>query len=406
MDAKRDRIRELKASSIGLFVTPSILSHSDSFHITPTPYRNSFSVTPHLSREALPLSARLTPRAPRVASRRSLSLCVTRSRSLRAARVRSSISVNNRAVVARSRSCATRGLSGSAGSGSLSRSGSGCLLSRGLRGSGSARRNGSGGSGRVGRSAARDAGSRAGKAGEELPSGLGSEVTCGGTDVTTVPGDEGHGLGAAFEVGADVLAAAGRRLSDLLGLAAVVLDERVGELNAAADGEDIVADTVDTEVGDGVLATLAAGDQTAGDGRDGTEVASLGASDGVGHAAAVGEASGEALSLVDAKVGLDLLDDGLDEGDVTATLVGPAIVDTVGGDEDGRALGESVKAVPLRDAVAVDDITHGASKPVEAEDQAIGVAGVIIVRDLESVFTTIDVLNAGLEGGLTAATTR
>lgn len=149
--------------------------------------------------------------------------------------------------------------------------------------------------------------------------------------MAAVPGDEGHGLGAAFEVGADVLAAAGRRLSDLLSLAAVVLNEGVGELDTAADGEDVVADTVDAEVGDGVLAAFAAGDQTAGDGRDGAEVASLGASDGVGHAAAVGEASGEALSLVDAKVGLDLLDDGLDEGDVTATLVGPAIVDTVGG---------------------------------------------------------------------------
>ena len=198
----------------------------------------------------------------------------------------------------------------------------------------------------------------------------------------------------------------GRRLSDLLGLAAVVLDEGVGELDAAADGEDIVTDTVDTEVGDGVLATLAAGDQTAGDGRNGAEVTSLGASDGVGHAAAVGEASGETLSLVDAKVGFDLLDDGLDESDVTTALVGPAIVDTVGRDEDGRALGESVQAVPFGNAVAVDDIAHGASKPVEAEDQAVGVAGVIVVRDLESVFTTINVLNAGLESGLTTATAR
>ena len=224
--------------------------------------------------------------------------------------------------------------------------------------------------------------------------------------MAAVPGNEGHRLGAAFEVGADVLAATGRRLSDLLGLATVVLDEGVGELDAAADGEDIVTDTVDTEVGDGVLATFAARDQNAGDGRNGAEVASFGASDGVGHAAAVGEASGEALSLVDAKVGLDLLDDGLDEGDVTTTRVSPAIVYTVGRDKDGGALGESFKAVPLRNAVAVDDIAHGASKPVEAEDEAVGVAGVIVVRDLESVFTTINVLNAGLESGLTTATAR
>ena len=60
----------------------------------------------------------------------------------------------------------------------------------------------------------------------------------------------------------------------------------------------------------------------------------------------------------------------------------------------------------LRSPVAVDDILHGAFEPVEAEDQAVGVAGVIVVRDLEGVSTIIDVLNAGLEGNLTAATAR
>lgn len=186
--------------------------------------------------------------------------------------------------------------------------------------------------------------------------------------MAAVPGDEGHGLGAAFKVSAGVLATAGRNLSDFLGLAAVVLDKGVGEVDAAADREDIVADTVDAEVGDGILATFAATDQTASDGRDGTEFLSHGTSDGVGHATTPGEASGEALTLVDAKVGLDLLHDGLDESDVTTARVGPAIVDTVGRDEDGRALGEIVKAVPFRNAVAVDDIVHGAATPVEAED--------------------------------------
>jgi hypothetical protein len=46
-----------------------------------------------------------------------------------------------------------------------------------------------------------------------------------------------------------------------------------------------------------------------------------------GHAGAVGEASGEALRLVDAKVGLELLDYGIHEGDFRTTRVGPASVD-------------------------------------------------------------------------------
>jgi hypothetical protein len=224
--------------------------------------------------------------------------------------------------------------------------------------------------------------------------------------VATVPGDERHRVGAALEVSADLLTTAGRRLGDLLGLAAVGLDESLREALAHVNGKDVVADTVDAEVGNGVVTAIAARDQTAGNGCNGTELAGARASDGVGHAAAVGEASGEALRLVNAEVGLDLLDDGVDEGDVRAATVGPAIINAVGGNEDSRALGESVKAVPFRNAVTVDDITHGASTPVEAKDQTVGVAGVIVVRDLESVLTTINVLNAGLEGRLTAATAR
>ena len=224
--------------------------------------------------------------------------------------------------------------------------------------------------------------------------------------MTAVPGDERHRLGAAFEVGANVLATAGSRLSNLFGLAAVVLDKGVGKVDAAADGQDVVADAVDTEVGDGVAATIAARDQTASNGCNSAELASTRASDGVRHTAAVGETSGETLRLVDAEVGLDLLDDGVDEGDVRATAVGPTGINAVGRNEDSRALGEGIKAVPLGNAVAVDDIAHGASTPVEAKDQAVGVAGVIVVRDLQSVFTTINVLNAGLEGRLTAATAR
>jgi hypothetical protein len=213
--------------------------------------------------------------------------------------------------------------------------------------------------------------------------------------VTAVPSDERHGLRAAFEIGADGSAAAGSDLGDLFSRAAVVLDESVGELDTAGDGQDVVADTVDAEVGDWVGTALTAADQTASDGCDGAEFTSARAGDGVGHAGAVGETSGEALSLVNAKVGFDLLDDGVDESDVGTTGVGPACIEAVGCNEDGGALSvESLKAVPGLDAVAVDDIVHGTAAPVEAEDQAVRVAGVVVVGDLESVLATIDGLNA------------
>lgn len=242
--------------------------------------------------------------------------------------------------------------------------------------------------------------------GEELPGGVRGELAAGaegGAAVATVPGDERHWLRAAFEVGAGGLAAAGGDLLDVLLLAAVVGDEGVGQLDAAADGEDVVAHAVDAEVGDRVIAAVAAADQTAGDGGDGAEFTGASASDGVGHAAAVGETGGEAGALVDAKVGLDLLDDGVDKLDVGTALVGPAIVDAVRGDEDGRSLGESIKAVPRLHAVAVHDIAHGTTEPVEAKDKAIRLAGVIAVGDLQGVLTVVDVLHAGSECGLTIA---
>jgi len=222
--------------------------------------------------------------------------------------------------------------------------------------------------------------------------------------VGTVPGNERHGLGAALEVGTDDATTAWGGLADLLGLATVVADESVGELNASADGKDVVTHTVDPEVCDGVFPAVAATDQTAGDGGNSAELASASASDGVGHAAAVGETSGEARGLVNAEVGFDLLDDGVDERDVCTASVGPAVVNAIWGNEDGGALGESLEAVPDGNAVAVDYIAHGPAKPVKAEDEAVRVARVVVVRDLEGVLTAVDGLDARGECGLTAAT--
>jgi len=221
--------------------------------------------------------------------------------------------------------------------------------------------------------------------------------------VATVPSDEGHRLRAALEVGAFNTPTTRSGLGDLLWLAAVVVNESVGELDATADGQDVVADTMNAEICDRVVAAVAAADEAGSNGSDSAELTGASASDGVGHATAVGEPSGEAGPLVDAEVGFDLLDDGVDESDVGASLVGPAVVDAIRSDEDGRALSESLEAVPDRDAVAVDYIAHRATEPMEAKDEAVRVAGVIVVGDLEGVLTTVDVLDTIGKCGLTAA---
>jgi hypothetical protein len=340
----------------------------------------SFVVHIDLSRPSLPVSARLAPRAPGVSRR-----------SPRVSRGRLSIA-RDRSIINRSASIDRGARSRSSGRRSSLRS---------------SRRSSTSG---VGGSTALNARSLACERSEELPSRLGSERVAGAqgsAGVAAVPSDERYRLRAAFEVGADGCAAAGGNLGDLFGLAAVVLHESVGELDAAADRQHVVADTVDTEVGDWVGAAVAAADQTASDGRNGAELARARAGDGVGHASAVGETSGEALSLVNTEVGFDLLDDGVDESDVGTTAVGPAGVDAVGGDEDGGALSvQSLKAVPGLDAVAIDHIVHGTTAPVEAKDQAVRVVGVVVLRDFQGVLATIDGLNARSESGLAAASAR
>jgi hypothetical protein len=62
--------------------------------------------------------------------------------------------------------------------------------------------------------------------------------------VWAIPSNERHRLRAALEVGANDIATTRSRLADLLSLAAVVADELVGEFDAAADGQDIVAHAV------------------------------------------------------------------------------------------------------------------------------------------------------------------
>ena len=212
--------------------------------------------------------------------------------------------------------------------------------------------------------------------------------------MATVESNERNGDGAAREVGALRTATAGSRQSYVSRLAAVDLDKGVGEANAAVNGQDTVVDAVDAEVGDGVAAAVTAADQTASQDWHSAELAGARTSKGIGHAPAETESRRKPRALVNAEIGLDLLDDGINEGDVLPALVGPAIVDTAGGDEDGAAGGAGLQAVPGLDASAVDDIIHAAAKPVQAEDEVVGVAVVIAVGDEELVLTAIDVLDA------------
>lgn len=210
-----------------------------------------------------------------------------------------------------------------------------------------------------------------------------------------VEGDERDGRTAALEVGTLETAAAGGRLGDVGGLAAIVLDELVGEADAAVEGQDAVIDAVDAEVGDRVTAAFAAADEAASQNGNCTEIAGTGAGEGVGHAATKAEACREARSRVDAEVSLELLDDGVNEGDVLATLVGPAVVEAIGGNEDGAAGSAGFQAVPGLDAVAVGNIGHATAAPVQAEYQVVGVAVVVVFGHQERVLAAVEIVDAG-----------
>lgn len=216
--------------------------------------------------------------------------------------------------------------------------------------------------------------------------------------------DDRHRTLGALIVRPRRLSTARRGLGHLSRLASVVLGELVGQFDAAVEGQHGVVDAVDGEVSDGVGAPVAATDDAAAEDADGAEGAGAGAGQRVAHAAAPAEARGEAGGLVDAEVGLDLLDDGVDEGDVLAAVVGPAGVAAVGSDEDGAALGASRQPVPGLDTRAVDDVVHVAAAPVEAKDELMGFARVVSLGHLEDVFAIIDVVDAVGQGGLFAAT--
>ena len=144
---------------------------------------------------------------------------------------------------------------------------------------------------------------------------------------------------------------------------------------ARRDGQHVVPDAVETDVGDGLGAAAAAAEVRAGVDGDGAEDGRPGAGEGVGHRAAVAEAGGEDLCGVDAEAVLDGPEHVVDEGDVLTAGVGPAVVDALGGDEDRVVAGLLPQAV-VGPVVAVGaarvDVVGGAAHPVEAEDQPVG----------------------------------
>lgn len=110
------------------------------------------------------------------------------------------------------------------------------------------------------------------------------------------------------------------------------------------------------------------------------------------HRTAVAPAGGEELALVHAEVVLEHGNDLVGEGDVLATVVGPAGVQAVGGNKDGAVTGQLTEAVEA----TVGNIVHGAITPVVANDDAVLLVAVVVVGQLEDVLSLPAVDGHGL----------
>jgi hypothetical protein len=84
----------------------------------------------------------------------------------------------------------------------------------------------------------------------------------------------------------------------------------------------------------------------------------------VGHGTTVAEAGSEDLRLIDTQIGGQVINEGINKGDVLSTTVGPASIKAIGSNENSTALGQTLKTIP-----AVGDIIHGSTEPVEAKDE-------------------------------------
>lgn len=91
-------------------------------------------------------------------------------------------------------------------------------------------------------------------------------------NVATTVSDPGNGLAAAGVRGFDVVLGTWGGVVDLLLLAAVGADPLVAELAALLNAENVVGGSVDVEVRDGSVATVAAGEESTRDDGDSSEV--------------------------------------------------------------------------------------------------------------------------------------
>jgi hypothetical protein len=212
-------------------------------------------------------------------------------------------------------------------------------------------------------------------------------VASGIGDVATTVGDPGNGLSAAGVGSLDVSLLTSAGVLDALLLAAVGADPLVAELAALLDGKNIVGGTVDVEVRDGSVATVAAGEEGTRDNGNGSEVVGTGASNAVAHSATIAETSSKNLLLINAEVVLGKSEHLISEGDILATLVGPTSVETVGSNEDSRVTSQVLKTV----VAALGNVVHVTAEPVVTEDKLVGLVVLVVVGKLEDVLSVLAV---------------
>lgn len=110
-------------------------------------------------------------------------------------------------------------------------------------------------------------------------------------------------------------------------------------------------------------------------------------SDTVAHGSSVTPSSGKDLLLFNTEVLLGKVEHLISELDVLATLVGPASVETVGGNEDGGVGSETLKTVEA----TLGNVVHVAITPVVAKDKSVGLVGVVVPGNLEDELTVLAV---------------
>lgn len=120
------------------------------------------------------------------------------------------------------------------------------------------------------------------------------------------------------------------------------------------------------------------------------------------HGTTIAESGSENLLLINAEVLLGKSKHLISEGDILTTLVGPASVETVGGDEDGRVASQVAKTI----VTALDNVAHVSAEPVVAEDETVGLVVLVVVGQLEGVLAILAVDLHGLDaaGGRLLAT--